>query len=849
MMKHTRYYIFVAVLLAVAGIARGQHTLGNIPAGWTVTVNGDTVNVTNGEAFILPGAEVVVSPPQSTIGKVRRVTLAENYPLTFEAAEDDVQVRFVLASGVVGIQYSTGGSNWSNYTSGTVVTLTKAGDRVMFRGSNAAYATDSDTSRFIVSRDCYVYGNIMSLVSATNYGTETSVGANAFVALFASNESLRSHPVHALELPATTLSQSCYKEMFKGCSGLAKAPELPAETLAEECYSEMFYGCGSLRDVTCRATDISAPNATFRWLDGTAAVGTRTFNRNAALVWERSTTGVPFGWTIVPPQHPAGSVNAKFNVGTAESPKYVYFSQGNLQYIGSAATPYWKFADHQYDILGTSTQQNSDAASVDRDLFGWGTGDAPSKTSTAPDDYSGDVDWGTNSIAWGGTVALGWRALTKAEWNNLIANHKWGAAQILVSGAPVYGILLDPDVSAIPRINVSHSSWSDNVYPSAEAFSAAADTAGYVFLPLAGYRNGTGLYSVNGDGSYWFADSYINSFTNQRVGYYMHIDVTTPVTLNTYENQAYFGYSVRLVKDELLDRIVRLDTLAGDYVAQDGDILTDTLQGNHKISVVDGATVTLRNADISSLSTGSDYAGITCIGNATILLEEGTVNKVVGGVDGNNWGQYPGIYVPEGHTLVIDGAGMLTASCNLERGELGGGDGAAGIGGGLNTSCGHIRIHGGTITALGGEEAAGIGCGSAEEDDDEVTCGDITITGGNVTAVGGFNAAGIGSASAGPSNNTCGAINITGGTVNATGGLYGSGIGAGKGSGDDYWGYHYSICGPVTIANTVTVVTATKGEDSPYSIGPGMSSSQCGVITIGGEVKGNITVSPFVYYP
>ena len=51
----------------------------------------------------------------------------------------------------------------------------------------------------------------------------------------------------------------------------------------------------------------------------------------------------------------------------------VLFSQGNLQYIGSASTPYWKFAEHQWDCLGTTTGQNSSDENVDRDLFGWGT--------------------------------------------------------------------------------------------------------------------------------------------------------------------------------------------------------------------------------------------------------------------------------------------------------------------------------------------------------------------------------------------------------------------------------------------------------------------------------------------
>jgi hypothetical protein len=31
--------------------------------------------------------------------------------------------------------------------------------------------------------------------------------------------------------------------MFAGCSSLEKAPELPATTLSESCYAYMFSGC------------------------------------------------------------------------------------------------------------------------------------------------------------------------------------------------------------------------------------------------------------------------------------------------------------------------------------------------------------------------------------------------------------------------------------------------------------------------------------------------------------------------------------------------------------------------------------------------------------------------------
>ena len=67
---------------------------------------------------------------------------------------------------------------------------------------------------------------------------------------------------------------------------------------------------------------------------------------------------------------PTGAISGKFTIN-AEGDK-VYFSKGNLQYIGSATPSYWKFAENQWDYLGDNGQ-GSNSQSVDCDLFGWGT--------------------------------------------------------------------------------------------------------------------------------------------------------------------------------------------------------------------------------------------------------------------------------------------------------------------------------------------------------------------------------------------------------------------------------------------------------------------------------------------
>lgn len=59
---------------------------------------------------------------------------------------------------------------------------------------------------------------------------------------------------------------------------------------------------------------------------------------------------------------------------------------------------------------------------------------------------------------------------------------------------------------------------------------------------------------------------------------------------------------------------------------------------------------------------------LNCLGDATIILADGTTNTVKGfHVD------YPGIHVPSGKTLTITGTGMLRASSKGFGAGIGGG--------------------------------------------------------------------------------------------------------------------------------------------------------------------------------
>lgn len=254
------------------------------------------------------------------------------------------------------------------------------------------------------------------------------------------------------------------------------------------------------------------------------------------------------------------------------------------------------------------------------------------------------------------------------------------------------------------------------------------------------------------------------------------------------------------------------------YTTQNGDVLTGTLQEGKQIIIGDGDTVTLAGVTINGTNNESyRWAGITCDGDATLILKEGTTNTVRG-----FQGNYPGIHVLwYNRTLTIMGGGSLNASSN--------GTGA-GIGGISNQACGNINIRGGIITATGGEGAAGIGGGK------NGACGNITISGGNVTAsCGGNYSAGIGGAYQG----NCGNITITGGIVCATGASDFGGVGIGGGA--------EANCRDITITSGVTFVTATSTSGAVYSIGAG-NSGTCGTVTIGGTVyPAGISESHYTY--
>lgn len=215
----------------------------------------------------------------------------------------------------------------------------------------------------------------------------------------------------------------------------------------------------------------------------------------------------------------------------------VRFSKGNLQYQASTST--WRFAEQQYEIIGSDNSNISNSYSGWIDLFGWGTsghnfgsgyGSAyqPWSTSTTADDYgpigkkdlSGvyvNGDWGVENPI-GSDVADTWYTLTSNAWDTLLnrrpastingtINARYTEALINTDGTSLKGLIIFPDnyTAGTPNgvtwgtINAS-SAWGTNC---TTAGWASLEAAGCVFLPTTGYRDDSTTSGLNNNGVYW----------------------------------------------------------------------------------------------------------------------------------------------------------------------------------------------------------------------------------------------------------------------------------------------------------------------------------------------------------
>lgn len=224
------------------------------------------------------------------------------------------------------IQYSLNDGAWTTITASSSTTINvAAGDKVRFKGSNTSYAKDkSNYSGFEGGTASFnIEGNIMSLIYGDNFeGQTTMTGTYNFCSIFKLAECVSAEN---LVLPATTLTNYCYRAMFSKCPSLTTAPKLPATTLGQgcywymfeecsitsapellaptlvrECYGYMFTNCRSLNYIKCMATGgFSTYQCKQGWVQNVASSG--SFVKDSTVTtstWTTGNNGIPTGWLV-----------------------------------------------------------------------------------------------------------------------------------------------------------------------------------------------------------------------------------------------------------------------------------------------------------------------------------------------------------------------------------------------------------------------------------------------------------------------------------------------------------------------------------------------------------------------
>lgn len=270
---------------------------------------------------------------------------------------------------------------------------------------------------------------------------------------------------------------------------------------------------------------------------------------------------------------PEGALSGLFTV--KKNPKeQVYFSQGNLQYLGSENK--WRFAETQWDVCDKNAVNHNTEDYVENgsnwiDLFAWGTSNydhgancyQPWSISVNDDDYkiynglnvdfnNGTADWGYNPISNGSnTENSGWYTLTASEWNCVVStrnNYENLRGKGTVDGVP--GLILLPDNwNSVPS-GCTFSPVTDNVTTNTytQAQWSKMEAKGAVFFPYAGYRSGVSMVSVYSFGGYWSSTHGANGSNQSAQALYFNTGSDLNIG-NNYDRA--HGRSVRLAIKKL----------------------------------------------------------------------------------------------------------------------------------------------------------------------------------------------------------------------------------------------------------------------------------------------------------
>lgn len=260
-----------------------------------------------------------------------------------------------------------------------------------------------------------------------------------------------------------------------------------------------------------------------------------------------------------------GYLPGKFSVS---ADKQVYFSKGNLQATTTdlGANWTWSFAEHQWDYVGeaaanTAVNGNGTVSTNGTvDLFGW-VGASSNFTGAAQ--YGISNSQTTNNVNGYGNVAdeplksdwgkvfgddSPWRTLTgggSGEWKYLLDTRTTTSgvryAKACVNG--VNGLIIVPDGWSQTTYELKSTNNVDVKYTvnviALEVWSNL-ESAGAVFLPAVGYRDGSSVDGAGICGYYW-------SSSAKGADYAYDVYIGSGYLNPAGSNGRFYGSSVRLV--------------------------------------------------------------------------------------------------------------------------------------------------------------------------------------------------------------------------------------------------------------------------------------------------------------
>ena len=149
---------------------------------------------------------------------------------------------------------------------------------------------------------CYadMFHNVCCTFIPSNFLPATTLKYGCYHYMFSNCALITTVPSDLL--PSTTLARGCYMGMFKGCAQLKKAPVLPATALVQECYELMFGYCSKLNYIKAMFTTKPSTTYTRNWVTNVANSG--TFVKNSAATWTDtfSANAIPknstYQWTV-----------------------------------------------------------------------------------------------------------------------------------------------------------------------------------------------------------------------------------------------------------------------------------------------------------------------------------------------------------------------------------------------------------------------------------------------------------------------------------------------------------------------------------------------------------------------